>query len=169
MIIDPDNLIPIANSDDQTCFGCGARNPHGLHMRFSTDGERVYAFMKVPGTMTGWDKTVHGGILTTILDEVMGWSVIYLLKKIGMTQSMTIDFHKAVNAQERLTVVGGIRAKRSERSATMEGVIYDARDTRCVEATGDFTTMRPKAAIRLGLVGEDYMKTFAPILGIAQT
>lgn len=169
MIVDPEILTPIPNSADQTCFGCGARNPHGLHMQFSTDGERVYTFMKVSGTMTGWDKTVHGGILTTILDEIMGWSVIYLLKKIGMTQSMTIDFRKAVNAHERLTIVGSIREKQSERSATMKGAIYDARDTRCVEATGDFTTMRPKAAIRLGLVGEDYMKMFAPILGIAQT
>jgi acyl-coenzyme A thioesterase PaaI-like protein len=164
MIIDPEILTSIPNSADQTCFGCGARNPHGLHMQFFTDGERVYSFMTVPETMTGWDRTVHGGILATILDEIMGWSVIYLLKKIGMTQSIKIDFHKAVDARERLTIVSGIREKRSERSATMAGSIYDSRDTLCVEATGDFTTMRPKAAIRLGLVGKEYMKTFEPIL-----
>jgi acyl-coenzyme A thioesterase PaaI-like protein len=133
-------------------------------MNFSTDGERVYSFMQVPSTMTGWDQTVHGGILSTMLDEVMGWSVIYLLKKIGMIKSITVQFNKAVQAGERLTIVGGIQEKRSERSALMQGAIFNADDTLCLEATGQFTTMRPEAALRLGLVGKDYMKTFGAIL-----
>ena len=164
MIINPERLRPIPNSADQTCFGCGARNPHGLHMEFSTDGQRVYAFMHVPPTMTGWDRTVHGGVLSTILDEIMGWGVIYLLKKIGMTQTMTVEFIKAVNADERLTIVGGLQEKQSERSGLMTGSIFNAEDTLCVTATGQFTTMQPKAALRLGLVGDDYMRTFGPIL-----
>jgi acyl-coenzyme A thioesterase PaaI-like protein len=164
MIIDPEVLKTIPNSEDQTCFGCGTQNPHGLKMKFSTDGERVYSFMQVPSTLTGWDKTVHGGILSTILDEIMGWSVIYLLKKIGMTKIITVEFKKAVSAGELLTIVGCIKEKQSERSALMAGVIFNADEALCVEATGQFTTMQPKAALRLGLVGDDYMKTFGPIL-----
>ena len=142
MIIDPEVLKPIPNSEDQTCFGCGTQNPHGLKMKFSTDGERVYSFMQVPPTLTGWDKTVHGGVLSTILDEIMGWSVIYLLKKIGMTKSITVEFKKAVNADEHLTIVGGIQEKQSERSALMTGTIFNADDTACVEATGQFIDER---------------------------
>ena len=164
MIIDPEVLKTIPNSEDQTCFGCGTQNPHGLKMKFSTDGERVYSFMQVPSTLTGWDKTVHGGILSTILDEIMGWSVIYLLKKIGMTKTITVEFKKAVSAAEQLTIVGSIKEKHSERSALMSGVIFNADEAICVEATAKFTTMQPKAALRLGLVGDDYMKTFGPIL-----
>jgi uncharacterized protein (TIGR00369 family) len=165
MIIDPKVLQEIPNSENQTCFGCGSNNLQGLKMKFSTDGERVYSFMRVPETMTGWDQAVHGGILATMLDEIMGWSVIYLLKKIGMTKSITVEFNKAVYAGERLTIVGGIQEKQSERDALMQGVIFNEKDTLCVEATGRFTCMRPKAALRLGLVGNDYMKTFGPILG----
>ncbi len=168
LIINPEILKPIPNSEDQTCFGCGARNPHGLKMKFSTDGQRLYSFMCVPRTMTGWGQNVHGGVLSTILDEVMGWSVIYLLKKIGMTKSITVEFKKTVNAGEKLTIVGGIKEKQSERSALMEGSIFNADDISCVEATGQFTTMQPKAALRLGLVGEDYMKTFGPILNFSR-
>jgi acyl-coenzyme A thioesterase PaaI-like protein len=164
MIIDPGILKTIPNSENQTCFGCGAQNPHGLKMTFSTDGERVYSFLQVPSTLTGWDKTVHGGVLSTILDEIMGWSVIYLLKKIGMTKTITVEFKKAVSVGEPLTIVGGIKEKQSERSALMAGVIFNADDALCAEATGQFTTMQPKAALRLGLVGDDYMKTFGPIL-----
>lgn len=164
MIISPDILKPIPNSEDQTCFGCGSQNPNGLKMKFATDNERVYSFIKVPRTMTGWDRTVHGGVLSTILDEIMGWSVIYLLKKIGITKSITVEFKKAVNAGERLTIVGGVKERQSERSALMVGTIFNAEDAICAEATGKFTTMQPKAAVRLGLVGDDYMKTFGPIL-----
>ena len=152
MIVDPKVLQAIPNSENQTCFGCGANNPHGLKMKFSTDGERVYSFMRAPDFMTGWDQTVHGGILSTMLDEVMGWGVVYLL-------------NKAVYASERLTVVGGIQEQRSDRESLMQGAIFNEKDTLCVEATGQFTTMRPKAALRLGLVGSDYMETFGPILG----
>ena len=167
MIVDPEVLQAIPNSENQTCFACGPNNPNGLKMKFTTDGERVYSFMRAPLTMTGWDQTVHGGILTTMLDEVMGWSVIYLLKKIGMTKSITVDFNKAVYAGERLTVVGGIQEQRSERDSLMHGAIYNEKNTLCVEATGQFTTLRPKAALRLGLVGSDYMETFGPILGFS--
>ena len=165
MIIDSKVLQAIPNSENQTCFGCGANNSHGLKMKFSTDGERVYSFMRAPDFMTGWDQTVHGGILSTMLDEVMGWGVVYLLKKIGMTKSITVKFNKAVYASERLTVVGGIQEQRSDRESLMQGAIFNEKDTLCVEATGQFTTMRPKAALRLGLVGSDYMETFGPILG----
>ena len=165
MIIDPEVLQTIPNSDNQTCFACGSQNPHGLKMTFSTDGERVYSFMQVPRTMTGWDQTVHGGILSTILDEIMGWSVIYLLKKIGMTKSIKVQFNKAVQTGERLTIVGGIQKRDSEREALVQGAIFNEKDILCVEATGEFTTMRPKAALRLGLVGSNYMETFGPILG----
>ena len=165
MIIDPMVLQAIPNSENQTCFGCGANNSHGLKMKFSTDGERLYSFMRTPDSMIGWDQAVHGGILSTILDEIMGWSVIYLLKKIGMTKSITVKFNKAVYAGERLTVVGGIQEIQSDRESLMQGTIFNEKDTLCVEATGQFTTMRPKAALRLGLVGSDYMETFGPILG----
>ena len=165
MIIDPAVLQSIPNSESQTCFACGPNNPSGLKMKFSTDGKRVYSSIRAPSTMTGWDQTVHGGILTTMLDEAMGWGVIYLLKKIGMTKSITVDFNKAVYAGERLTVVGGIQEQQSDRESVMHGEIFNEKDTLCVEATGQFTTLRPEAALRLGLVGSDYMATFGPILG----
>jgi len=167
MLIDPKVLKSIPNSEDQTCFACGPNNQSGLRMKFSTDGKQVYSMIRAPSTMTGWDRTVHGGILTTMLDEVMGWGVIYLLKKIGMTKSITVDFNKAVYTRERLTVVGGIQEQRSDRESVMHGAIFNEKDTLCVRATGQFTTLRPKAALRLGLVGSDYLETFGPILGFS--
>ncbi len=164
MIINDKKLKNIPNSQDQTCFGCGAKNLHGLQMKFSTDDHRLYSFTKVPVAMAGWDKTVHGGILSTILDEVMGWSLIYLFKKLGVTKTITVNFVKPVQVKEQLTVVGGIQQKLSDRTVLMMGEIYKEDDTLCANATGEFTMMEPKLAVRLGLVSPDYMKMFEPIL-----
>jgi uncharacterized protein (TIGR00369 family) len=164
MIIDPTPLHPIVNVDGQTCFGCGDDNPIGLHMHFSTDDERVYSLVTVPPAMAGWDQTVHGGVLSTLLDEIMGWSVIYLLGKIGVTKTMTVEFRKPVQVGRQLTVVGAIRETVSERQVVVSGEIYSDEDVLCARATGTFAAMTPQAAVRLGVMSNAYMERFLPIL-----
>ena len=164
MIINQADLKKIVNLDGQTCFGCGEKNPHGLHMHFLTDEQRVYSFVTVPTEMAGWDQTVHGGVISTILDEIMGWTVIYLLQKIGVTKSITVDFLKPVHVGKPLTVVGAIEATRSERQVMVSGAIYDDGDALCAKATGDFAAMPAKTAVRLGVMRSDYMERFLPVL-----
>ena len=164
MIINHASLKKIANVDGQTCFGCGATNPIGLHMEFLTDGLRVYSFLTVPLAMAGWDRTVHGGVIATILDEIMGWSVIYLLQKIGVTKSMTVDFMKPLRVGEPLTVVGSIQEIQSERLVVVAGEIYSAEDALCARVHGTFATMSAQTAVRLGVMSAEYMEGFLPVL-----
>ena len=164
MIVDHTALNKIANVDGQTCFGCGENNLIGLQMQFLTDEQRIYSFVSIPTTMAGWDQTVHGGIISTILDEIMGWSVIYLLKKIGVTKSMTVDFIKPVTVGKRLTVIGAIQEVQSERQILVNGSIYNDEDTLCAKAIGEFAAMPAKTAVRLGVMSSEYMKRFLPVL-----
>jgi uncharacterized protein (TIGR00369 family) len=164
MLINHELLKKITNVEGQACFGCGKNNAHGLQMQFLTDDQRVYSFVTVPSTMTGWDKAVHGGIVSTILDEIMGWSVIYLQKKIGVTKTITIDFIKSINSDERLTVVGAIQEVQSDRKIVATGEIYSREDVLCAKATGTFAAMPAKTAVRLGIMSPDYMERFRPIL-----
>jgi|SRR5665647_143704 len=164
MIINHAILKKISNVEGQTCFGCGEINTIGLHMEFLTDGQRVYSFVTVPSAMAGWDQTVHGGVTATILDEIMGWSVIYLLKKIGVTKSMTVDFMKPLHVGERLTVVGSIQEIQSERQILVTGEIYSEEDTLCAKAHGIFAAMSAQTAVRLGVMSLGYMERFLPIL-----
>ncbi|MCL2790204.1 MAG: PaaI family thioesterase [Desulfobulbus sp.] len=164
MLINRTDLQPIVNLEGQTCFGCGADNPAGLHMAFHTDGQRLYSFVSVPPSMVGWDRIAHGGILSTILDEIMGWSVIYLLGKIGVTKSMTVEFKKPVQVEQPLTAIGAIGEAVSDRQIVVAGEIYNAENTLCARATGTFAVMPAHTAIRLGVMSADYMERFLPIL-----
>ena len=164
MDIDWQQLRPVINIGDQTCFGCGADNPIGLHMHFLSDDEKLYAQLRVPVTMAGWDTTVHGGILSTILDEMMGWSVIYLVGKIGVTKTMTVDVLKPVRAEQRLTAIGYIAEEISERQIRVSGEIYSEEGVLSVRSSGLFAAMTAQAAVRLGVMSSDYMERFLPIL-----
>ncbi len=58
-------------SDDGYCFACGKINSSGLRLDFRTeDGKAVAEF--VPSKIhQGFKDIVHGGIITTVLDEAM--------------------------------------------------------------------------------------------------
>lgn len=163
MQINKSKLKLIPNSQEQTCFGCGVSNKHGLHMEFFTDSEQLYSFLKIPVSMAGWDRTVHGGVVSTVLDEIMGWGVIYLCKKLGVTKKITVEFIKPVFTDDEITVVGNLE-KKSDRSVIMSGQIYNSDSLLCATGSAEFKALDPKIALRLGLVSDKYMRMFAPIL-----
>jgi hypothetical protein len=66
-------------SDDSMCFCCGSRNPDGLGLEFSFDGREVRTSVSFPKKFQGYRDIVHGGLLSTVLDEVM----VTLLIKMG--------------------------------------------------------------------------------------
>ncbi len=55
----------------RTCFVCGRENPLGLAARWESDHERreVRATLEIPEHFNGFPGTVHGGILSALLDE----------------------------------------------------------------------------------------------------
>jgi acyl-coenzyme A thioesterase PaaI-like protein len=81
----------LAVRDDHWCFGCGHENPIGLKLRFYVDGDRVWAPWTPCREHQGYEGIVHGGLITTVLDEVMGWA-IYVRKLWAVTGSINVRF-----------------------------------------------------------------------------
>ena len=53
------------------CFGCGDGNAYGLRLDMKIDGDKLRAdFMPLPHHQ-GWPGTVHGGIISALLYEIM--------------------------------------------------------------------------------------------------
>jgi acyl-coenzyme A thioesterase PaaI-like protein len=57
--------------DDRYCLCCGEKNPWGLKMKFRYEGEKLLSEVIVPKELQGFANVVHGGILGTLMDEVM--------------------------------------------------------------------------------------------------
>ena len=109
---------------------------------------------------TGWGQVVHGGILATILDEIMGWSGIYLLRQFTLTKNMKIEFIKAAFVGDTLEAIGRVTASDGKRNAQIEAVITNSSGEICAQSKADFTMLSPKLAIRLGLVTAKQMQDF---------
>jgi uncharacterized protein (TIGR00369 family) len=57
--------------DDNYCFVCGEKNPLGLRLKFSFDNGKASAEFIPQKFHQGYKDIVHGGIITTVLDEAM--------------------------------------------------------------------------------------------------
>jgi uncharacterized protein (TIGR00369 family) len=160
MSIDYKKYKALYNSNTHNCFACSPKNKFGLQMKLFTDEEAVYSRLSVPGHMGGWQNIVHGGIVSTILDEIMGWAGLYLLKKVTLTNSMTVDFIKAVHIGERLEAEGRVIDFDSGRNASIDGFLYNEKRELCAKATGNFTVLSPKLAKRIGVMTDDDIREF---------
>ena len=76
-----------AFQDDRYCLCCGEKNPLGLNMKFHYEGERLLSEAVIPKEFQGFADVVHGGILGTLLDEVM--VNLYWLKGV---KAVTVEF-----------------------------------------------------------------------------
>ncbi|MFN8590795.1 MAG: PaaI family thioesterase [Thermomicrobiales bacterium] len=69
-VLDPLTVV----RSDHGCFGCGDANPIGLHLHFTRTTAGVVAQFTPEIVHQGFDGIVHGGIISTVLDEAMAWA-----------------------------------------------------------------------------------------------
>lgn len=89
------------------CFACGELNENGLQLVLHTDGRGCRTELTLDPRFQGWDGVAHGGILCTILDEVMAWAVIGQ-GTWGVTARMQVDFRRPVPVGRRLAAEGHV-------------------------------------------------------------
>ena len=96
------------------CFGCGADNPIGLRLQYRRIGDTVVTEFTPGDEHEGWPDIVHGGIITTLLYEVME-NFAYRNGTIAMMRSMHTSFRRPAKIGERITATA-----RLEESADRE-------------------------------------------------
>ena len=156
----------LPNSGDHNCFGCSPSNPSGLQMKFFADGNKVFSNVTIPGHLCGWSNIAHGGVITTILDEIMSWAALHFLKRITMTKSMQIEFIKPVYIHRQLRAEGKVLEVIGKHDAVMEGILYSDNTVICARSTANFSIFSPKVAKRFGIADDDSLKFFQNVFGI---
>lgn len=117
----PDDFLPIPTADDY-CFVCGKNNPQGfkIQVRYFDTELAAETEVSIPREYQGWADVVHGGILATMLDELMAHAVWHFAGP-GLTLSLEVRFHKPLKPGELIRVRGVMEsANGSRRAATGE-------------------------------------------------
>jgi acyl-coenzyme A thioesterase PaaI-like protein len=99
--------------DDQECFVCGTRNRIGLKLSFQFDretntAEATVSFQKL---FQGWANVVHGGLISTVLDEIMVKTAAFL-KLNCVTAEMRTKFLKPARIETSYQLTGRIRDRK---------------------------------------------------------
>ena len=59
---------------DDNCFACGKDNANGLHMIVTKTADGVKSVFRLPDWVQSYAHIVHGGIIATVLDEMVVWA-----------------------------------------------------------------------------------------------
>ena len=89
--------------DDGYCFVCGPENPIGLKLNFSFNGKTIKTEFVPKKEHQGYLNIVHGGIISTLLDEAMVKLAI-AMDMPAVTASMEIRLRKALNVGEKIII-----------------------------------------------------------------
>jgi acyl-coenzyme A thioesterase PaaI-like protein len=129
-------------NDDNKCFVCGKGNPVGLQLDFRPQGTGpgVEADVLFPAHLQGWQATVHGGLLATVLDEVM----VKAATAVGstcVTAELTVKYRKPTATGVSYLLSGRILEDRG-RILTAESCLCDASGVLHAQATGKLFKIR---------------------------
>ena len=108
------------------CFACGTLNTHGMQLEIHIEEGRSSTELRLAQRFEGWEGIAHGGILCTILDEVMAWSLVGA-DNWGVTARLAVDFKRPVWVGRTIRAEGWVTELR-RRLVTTAGSIVDTAD-----------------------------------------
>lgn len=77
------------------CYVCGQNHPRGLRAHFFLGEEgKVHANFAPNHNQTSYENVVHGGVISALLDEILGWPIALQTEHMSVTGELTIRFLK---------------------------------------------------------------------------
>lgn len=126
------------------CFACGTANPIGLKLNFYRQGEHVCSDITLGKNYEGWENMAHGGVASTLLDEVMSWAVIYFRRVFFVTRRVKIKYIRPVPLHKLLTVKGKMIEGENKRLFRAKGLIQDEDKNILTRAEATFAILPDK-------------------------
>jgi len=135
MITEPEKSV----SPSDMCFGCGKSNPCGVKLEFDWDGKVAKSEFTPTELHQGWQNIIHGGILTTVLDEAMAYAACFECIP-GVTATMEIRFRQPTFVGQRLIITAWVtrnaqRFAETEARLTLQDgtVVAEAKATQYIQ------------------------------------
>jgi len=125
------------------CFVCGLENNSGLKTAFyEMEDETVIGVAVAQSIHQSYTNTVHGGVITALLDETLGRAIkITEPETWGVTMEINVCFKAPVPYDEQLLITGRITENR-QKVYFGEGELLLADGTVAATATGTFYKMK---------------------------
>jgi acyl-coenzyme A thioesterase PaaI-like protein len=130
------------------CFACGTENPIGLNLRFYRSNDNICTEITLGKYHEGWQNMAHGGIISTLLDETMSWTIIYFKRTFFVTRRMEIKYIRPVLVGVPLTVKGRLTKENREPYIGAIAEVFGEGRKLLARAKGEFVEV-PKDKLEL--------------------
>ena len=124
----------------KNCFVCGKDNPFGLNVTFLKDKNEVRAELIPESKHQGFKGIVHGGILFSILDEIMGRTAVITKRLMTLTVEVNIKYRKKAKVGEKIIFTAHM-TKDLGRMIEAQGQVCKEDGTLIAEAKGRFIVL----------------------------
>ncbi len=133
---------------DHNCFACGAENPIGMRLHIELSDGSARTTWTVGDDYVGWSDKAHGGIIATLLDEVMAWAPSSF-DSWAVTAEMTVRFRSPATPGEELRAEGRV-VERRRRIYDVRGEVRGPDGRLIAEGRGRYLGASPsdKAALK---------------------
>jgi uncharacterized protein (TIGR00369 family) len=139
-----DPAHPVFLPTYDACYVCGQSHPRGLRIRFFTDERRlVYAHFLPDQTQTGYDAVVHGGVISALLDELIGWSVYLHQDRFAYTAEVNVRFLRPLLAGQRYHASSRVGTGHG-RIWEADGGLFDEAGRACATGHGKYYLLSPE-------------------------
>ncbi len=134
-------MSPTQFNDDRWCMACGEENPQGLRLEFRWEGEDCVCDFVPARVHQGWAGVVHGGILATLLDEIMNQALCLTVGPV-VTAQLNVRYRKPAPTGESLRVCGRVTGGRgklhdAEAEVTLpDGTVVASATAKLMEVEG---------------------------------
>jgi uncharacterized protein (TIGR00369 family) len=128
---------------DHNCFACGRDNPIGMRLRIELGDGAARAAWTAGEDFVGWSDKLHGGIIATLLDEVMAWAPSSY-DSWAVTAEMTIRYRSPATPGEELRAEGRV-VERRRRIYEVRGEVRGADGRLVAEGSGRYLGASPAA------------------------
>ena len=141
---------PWLQKEGYHCFGCCPDNPAGVHMEFFEDGDEVVCFWLPQAHFQGWVDTLHGGIQSTLIDEIASWVVFRKLQTTGVTNKLEVKFMKPIMTTENQITLRARLVEMKRQVAFIEVKVYNSQEELCTEGKAVYFTANQEKAREMG-------------------
>ena len=121
----------------KSCYVCGEQNRDGFQLRSRVENGVVLLEYTTQPNDVGYRHIVHGGILMTLLDEVMTWAAILETGKVCVAAEITTRLKQPIGVGEALRVEGRVE-KNAKRLILTSGRIINVSGDVVIEASGKY-------------------------------
>jgi uncharacterized protein (TIGR00369 family) len=133
----------------RSCFVCGESNPIGLRLRFETDGQKVQARFVPRAEHIGFKQTVHGGLVTTVLDEIMVWACAVRTRRFAFSAELNVRFLRPLRPGETAIATAELVANRRGRILETKAELRSENGALLATARGKYLPLKPAEATEM--------------------